>query len=439
MAEQTDGKNPGIENASRDSSQDPYKIGPGDLLKALNGVPRAKRWGLIAGAITGVFVIAFGLSAWVTPELRSRIPFLDHVLPAPPEQAGRIETLESDVAELHREMATLTDQMKGQRFDIDALRRQDEGISAQIADLGIGGGTPGVNTLNHGAPAGAVGGRVDMLASRVAQLEAAFIPLSRRAQADAEAAKDRAALRTRAQELEKVIGGLNGRIAALEEFATTDRQGSVLGLTLAQLRRTLDNGQPFETELGLLLDLVPDSSLKPDSPARDSIKTLQDWAPEGVATKDQLRQRFDRMAVSVLRASKTADDAGWFGRSWGRVMGLIVIRKRGDVQGDDPAAILARAEVRLGEDDLDGALTELDALKGGAAEAAQAWKKAADARQNVNGAIEQLSASLAEEASKTPPLAAAATSPQSPAQSPAQPPARSPARSPDSGPHAGAR
>lgn len=415
------GESPGLKNAPRDGSHDQHKMGPGNLLKALNGVPRAKRWGLIAALIAVVFIISFGLSAWVTPELRSRIPFLDHMLPAPPEQAGRIETLESDVAELRREIATLTDHMKGQRFDIDALRRQDEGISAQIADLGAGGGmtgTPGVNSLNRGAPNGAVGGRVDMLASRVAQLEAAFIPLSRRAQADAEAAKDRAALRTRAQELEKVIGGLNGRIAALEEFATTDRQGSVLGLTLAQLRRTLDNGQPFEIELGLLLDLVPDSSLKADSPARDSIKILQDLAPEGVATKDQLRQRFDRMAVSVLRASKTADDAGWFGRSWGRVKGLIVIRKRGDVQGDDPAAILARAEVRLGEDDLDGALTELDALKGGAAEAAQAWKKAAEARQNVNGAIEQLSATLAEEASKAPPLAAAATAPQSPAQPP---------------------
>lgn len=350
-----------------------------------------------------IFLGAFALSAWMMPELRQRIPLLDHILPAPPPQAGRIATLESDVDTLKRTVASLSARADADAFDSAALRRQGEGISIQISDLeGRLNQLTGGKDLPPGRPltGKSAATRLDLLAARLAQLEAAFQPLSRSVQAEAEAAKDRALMRNRAGELEKQITALNERISALETFATTDRQGSILGLTLAQLQSTIDSGRPYETPLGLLLDLVPDSSLKKDSPARDSINILQSHAPEGVATPDQLSQRFNRMSTAVLRAAAIPDDASWLGRAWGRLKGLIIIRKRGEVPGNTPAAIVARAEVRLSEDDINGALSELEALKGSAAEAAKPWVEAALARQDVDGAIEQLSSLLEEEAVK---------------------------------------
>jgi hypothetical protein len=401
------------------ASATPEQPSPGidTVQEAARKKARRRRIWLLS-SIAVIFVVGFGVSAWIIPSLRERIPILDHLLPAPPPQAGRIGTLESEVGSLKQSVASLTAREDAQAFDTAALRRQNEGLSIQIADLEgrlnqLTGGTVGT-AGGHPIPGGGSGSRVDMLTNRIAQLEAAFIPLSHHAQSEAEAAKDRAAMHNRAAELEKEITTFNDRLAALEAFAATDRQGSILGLTLVQLRTTIDSGQPFETALGLLLDLVPDQSLKKDSPIRDNIKTLQSYAPEGVATTDQLTQRFDRMSVAVLRAAAIPEDASWLGRAWGRIKGLVVIRKRGEVPGNTASAILARAEVRLGEDDLDGALTELDALKGSAAEAAKPWRDSAEARQNVDAAIEQLSSQMEEEASRPAPTApkpAASTKP----------------------------
>jgi hypothetical protein len=54
------------------------------------------------------------------------------------------------------------------------------------------------------------------------------------------------------------------------------------------------------------------------------------------------------------------------------------------VKGDGPHAILARAESRLDEGDLEGALAELDALSAPAREALAGWRVRAERRAEVD-------------------------------------------------------
>ena len=78
-------------------------------------------------------------------------------------------------------------------------------------------------------------------------------------------------------------------------------------------------------------------------------------------------------------------------RAWARLRSLVTVRPvGGDVAGDSPEAHLARAEARLDEGDLAGAVSELEALEGPAAEAAAPWLAGARARVAADQAIEAL-------------------------------------------------
>ena len=91
-------------------------------------------------------------------------------------------------------------------------------------------------------------------------------------------------------------------------------------------------------------DLCPDRRTEPDRLAGASPKSR---------------------APSCRRRSRKArcgdDDAGWWDRLMGRVSELVTVRPVGeDVEGDSPAARVARAEAHIASGDLASAVNELD-------------------------------------------------------------------------------
>lgn len=66
----------------------------------------------------------------------------------------------------------------------------------------------------------------------------------------------------------------------------------------------------------------------------------------------------------------------------------MLFKKTGNVEGDDVASVLARAEDRLSRKDLDGAAREVNALKGWAGVLAGDWLKEARRRLEVEQALE---------------------------------------------------
>jgi uroporphyrinogen-III synthase len=78
-------------------------------------------------------------------------------------------------------------------------------------------------------------------------------------------------------------------------------------------------------------------------------------------------------------------------RAAGNLMRLITVRPVGaDVEGDDPAARVARAEAKLAGGDLAGAIAELEGLEGAAAAAAAPWLEQARARLVAEQALDRL-------------------------------------------------
>jgi hypothetical protein len=106
-----------------------------------------------------------------------------------------------------------------------------------------------------------------------------------------------------------------------------------------------------------------------------------------------LAARFDAVSLAAVRAGVEPAVAGWAGEALARLSRLFVIRRvNGDVAGDSADAVLARAGARLDGGDLAGAVAQLAALSGPAADAVGPWLEEARARLAADEALDEIGA-----------------------------------------------
>lgn len=171
------------------------------------------------------------------------------------------------------------------------------------------------------------------------------------------------------------------RAAALEAEALS-RQGDAEARTaLADIEAALQNGQPFDAALGIL-----DPLLDGGAPA-----ALGAVAATGVATETSLRTAFPDAARAALAAARGAEDPGGVGAFLIRRLGL---RSTAPREGDDPDAILSRAEAALEAGNLAAGLAELETLPETARLAMADWIAAARARAEALASAGALAAEL---------------------------------------------
>jgi len=208
--------------------------------------------------------------------------------------------------------------------------------------------------------------------------------------------------------LRKDVGALGARVAALEhaERSTDQRvQQSLAGasadravrlaLVAASLRDAVERGTAFAAELATAKALGADAS---------SLAPLEPFAAAGVPSADALARDFDKAepAMSAAAAPATAD-GGILGRLQANAERLIDVRRIGDVPGDDPAAVIARAGAKAHRGDVAGALAEVERLPAGAKAPAADWIKTAKARTDAIRAARQLAADSLAALAKTSP------------------------------------
>lgn len=147
---------------------------------------------------------------------------------------------------------------------------------------------------------------------------------------------------------------------------------------LAQIRAAIDAGGPF------------DSAIKEfDEQVGDAIPNqLRSLAQDGVQTYQELRDGFAEVARLALSAARDElNESEGFSGIGDYLRKQFQARSVTPKTGDDADAVLSRAEQALRENDLTGALDELDALPDTARDQMQLWIDAARERQ---GALEQL-------------------------------------------------
>lgn len=179
---------------------------------------------------------------------------------------------------------------------------------------------------------------------------------------------------------------LRSDVATLSERATDPR--AAFALAVGQLREDVISGDAYADALATADSLAPD-----DAAAKSALATLQAWQGEGVATRARLADALGAAAFEAVDQSRRDAAQGWFDQTVAELASIVSIRRTdGEAGGDSADDITARAEARLRQDDLSGAIAEMASLTGAAGEAAASWLEMARAREAAEQAIDTLSA-----------------------------------------------
>lgn len=170
--------------------------------------------------------------------------------------------------------------------------------------------------------------------------------------------------------------GLESRVLALESGQDRTTEAAAAALAAALLAEAAETSRPFAQELTALERVLP---LSADTLA------LRRLAETGAPTRSALAAEFDDAAAHASIAARDPGERGaFFDRVGYALASIVTIRRVGSTVGDQPDAVLARAERQVDEGDVDGALTTLAALPPNAARAMSGWRNAAERRAEID-------------------------------------------------------
>jgi len=177
---------------------------------------------------------------------------------------------------------------------------------------------------------------------------------------------------------------LEERISALEASQSRMSRAAAAAVAAASLADAAEGSSPFAGELASLERLAPTSR---------GIRALRELAEQGAPTRAALVGEYPAAAARAARVAdgRTAD--GGFFDSLGRAFrSVFSLRRIGDLEGEGTDAILARAERRVREGDLEGALAQLQSLPEPARVAMSEWTARAERRVEIERRIDALRA-----------------------------------------------
>jgi hypothetical protein len=227
---------------------------------------------------------------------------------------------------------------------------------------------------------------VSALNSRIGALESKPTP-------DASAAI--APVAAQVQSLSTHLDQIDSKLSQLQhdETANADSAERVLMIALASLGNAVADSRPFSAELSSVEALGQNRA-----GWAAALQPLEGAAKTGLPSTAILAQRFaNETAPAILRAEAqgpTTQQDLWHAML-AKLKGLIIIRRIDRSVGGATTtdAAVDAAQAALDKGDLNGAVTALDGLRGGPADAAQPWLK--DAKQRL--AAEQTIAKLSQE------------------------------------------
>lgn len=285
----------------------------------------------------------------------------------------RIAALESDIAALQQVPAA-----EGTDVDLGPLQAVQAELADRVTALEAAmGERPPAET---GAPA------TD--ASTAAVAEAPDLTDLRIALADLTATVD---------DLASDVAGLTGRVEAFDPDAVPALMARLdaVEATLADLEARADSNaddaeavarEAARNQLALAVEsglpFAETIAQLPDAP-----EALEARAADGVPTTAELADEFPALARAALREARAAapGDVG-LGSLAGRFLNARSLEPR---EGDDPDAVLSRAEAAMRAGDVDTALAELDALPDEARAPLADWIARAEARAAAQAALNE--------------------------------------------------
>ncbi len=226
--------------------------------------------------------------------------------------------------------------------------------------------------------------RIEDLSAQLAAAESEIATL----QSDTSAADSAGQLQSSIAMLDAELAKIQDNQAAAEELqaqAAENAQAASARAALSRIMAALDTGQPFG-------DSLFDLTTATDTEAPPALAAVAD---EGVPTLGALQEAFPDAARAALDAAvRQAVADGTMGRGEAFLRVQLGTRSLEPKEGDDPDAILSRAEAYLHNGRLDDALTEVASLPEAAQPAMADWVAMAETRRDAIAAGSALADSL---------------------------------------------
>jgi hypothetical protein len=246
------------------------------------------------------------------------------------------------------------------------------------------------------APLADLSARLDALDERITQLEA--IPpgsggdpaVLNRLQSQAEAAEaDRARLEADLAAAEAraaaEIAAAEDRARAAEEAATAEARAAAREAAEQRLIAAIETGAPFGDALAALSEFGVDTA------------ALGPVAETGVPSLVALQEAYPDLAREALSESlKETVGAGAGERFMAFIQAQVGARSLTPREGDDPDAILSRAEAALANGQIAVALDELDSLPEGGQAVFADWRARAEQRLTALDALDTIRSAATE-------------------------------------------
>jgi hypothetical protein len=330
-------------SSDRGASQAPRERRSGQAMTGLLGGA--------AGAVIALLGAAALQSAGVLPSPRAETAV----------DSASLDVLRSDIEALRQQVSA--DEAASDPAVTEALEQSSSRVEALSAELGqLRNDLAALRETAQPSPLGDPA--MQAIEARLAELE----------QGAGAAEANSAALQDLARRIDELNAGLtsstelnaeqSARLDALEQrLAETSEQveaqaaepGMALAVAATALKSAIDRGTPF------MMELETYAAIAPDMP---QIDTLRDMAARGVPTRSEIEaEAADAASRMVAAAAAPADsNAGFLERLYSSAQSLVEVRPVGSVQGEGPAATVARMEVALREGDYAEAIAEYESL-----------------------------------------------------------------------------
>ncbi|WP_126623161.1 COG4223 family protein [Oceaniglobus ichthyenteri] len=288
-----------------------------------------------------------------------------------------------DIAALREEIANLpageggADPALGDR--LSEVETWLDNLSAQVAGLPDQAG---------GTDEAALSALEDQIATARQDIEAQFA--ARQQEVEAELATIQEQYQTQLAALEQKIDAQSGAIAdatsaadAARESAASETRRITVRAALIQINAAIDSGEPF-IESTSALETAGNVDVPP---------ALLENAETGVATLAELQNSYPPAARAALGVSiRETSGGGALDRFGAFVRSQTGARSLDARDGDDPDAVLSRAEAALKSGDVQGALDQLNDLPEAGRDVMADWSARANARLAASAALADLSA-----------------------------------------------
>ncbi|MDB5396572.1 MAG: hypothetical protein JWM91_4078 [Rhodospirillales bacterium] len=346
-----------VSEARSDFAVPPASAAPSTVIVRRGGA--AAYAALVFSILVAAGVVAAGYGAWqfYLQPLKVKVAALE-ARPggaASDELVRRVAKLESDIAQSASTLASAptpgVQASGGTGGDADQLAA----LESQVAELKAG------------------SAHTEQLAKSLSDLQVAAGGRELLVQSIRDIQSSTAATQGEVERLSSQVAAFGGRLDQVDAAVADKRQQALraeaIVLAVGQLRAKLATSKPFAKEIGVLRAMVGG-----DADMVAALDQIQPFADAGVPSVDDLAKDFARMAPVLVRSAVVGDGQSWWRQALYHVETVISIRRVGEnTAGDSTDAIVARAEGKVDDGDLPGAVSALQALSTLPAQMASSW------------------------------------------------------------------